>query len=395
LEKKGIGANLIPIVGQSIIRAHVVGTENRQASRGEIRAQQELVREAMEQGARGMSSGRSYEPGCFAPTTEIIELARVVAEYGGVYTTHLRNEGEEVFAALEEAIDVGRRAGVPVEVSHHKTIGRANFGKVKTTLRMMEEAREEGVRISCDVYPFDYSQISLLYRTLPRKFQRMSPDEIYAGLGDRSFRDSIREEFTRNSRRSMLAAPSDYVVVNCPARRDVEWKTFDEIAGTRDVLDTILDLLVEAKMLVRVASRMNEEDVQMVIRHPMTAIGTDAWALDRDMGERFAVHPRHFASFPRVLGHYVRDVGLTSLEQMVKKVTLMPARKFGLSDRGAVKEGYWADLLVFDPKTIVDAATPEDPYANAPGIDYVIVNGKIALEKGTYYPVLAGKVLRR
>lgn len=397
LNEKGIGTNLCPIVGQSLIRAHVVGAEDRPATRGEIEAMKALVVEAMEQGARGISTGRSYEPGCFADTAEIIELAKVVSSYGGVYTTHIRSEGDAIFAAVEEAIEIGRRSGVSVQISHHKDIGKANFGKVHKTLQMMEEARQEGIRVHCDVYPYDFAQVSLLWRMLPRKVQALDREEIMQKLSDSTFRAMVREEYSKKGKggQSMLDMADDYVIVSCPAKPETEWKSFSEIAGGKDLVDTIADLLIETKMQVRAAARMLEDDVREVIRHPMTMIGTDAFALDRHMGDDVAVHPRHYGSFPRVLGHYVRDIGLMSLEQMVRKVTHLPARKFGLLDRGFVEEGFWADLVVFDPAVFTDRATVADPYATAPGLRYVIVNGQVTLENDTYHPVFAGKVLRR
>jgi N-acyl-D-amino-acid deacylase len=394
LEKIGIGTNQIPIVGQSIIRAHVVGTENRPASKGEIEAMKALVREAMEEGARGLSAGRSYEPGRFGNTDEIVELCKVVSEYGGVYTCHLASEGQDLFPALQEAIDIGRRANVSVEVSHHKDIGRANFGKVNKTLRMMEEAREQGVQISCDVYPYFYSQISMMQSMLPVKFERMEREELYQKLDDPAVIAEMRSIIG-----SRLDEPatwgSDWIVVYCPGHPEAEFKTLPEIAGKEDRLSVVIRLLKDSKMAGRFASLMDEQDVQTVIKHPMTAIGTDAWALDGYQGDFVAVHPRNFGTFPRVLGHYARDLKLTSLQEMIRKCTSLTAHKFHVADRGVIKEGNWADLMVFNPDTIVDAAVPSNPYKKAPGIEYVIVNGKIALEKGEYKPVLAGKAIRR
>jgi len=396
LEKKGIGTNLVPIVGQSLVRAHILGRDNRPASKGEVEAMKAILRESMDEGARGLSTGRSYEPGCFGDTEEVIQLAKVVAEHGGIYTTHIKDEGNEEFAAVEEAIRIGREAGLPVEVSHHKSIGAANFGKVNRTLQMMEEARSQGVDINCDVYPYDYAQISFLWRVLPGKFGDAGKQDLLAKMPDRSFRDQIKAELAKRAGTFGGAGfASNYLVVSCPMRRDLEWKTLQEIAGSGDVVDAVCDLLFETKMDVKAAGRMSEPDVQTVIRHPATMIGTDAFALDRDMGEDVAIHPRHYGTFPRVLGHYVRDVGLVSLEEMVRKVTSLPAGKFGLGDRGWIKEGYWADVLVFDPATIVDKATAENPAAPPVGLDYVLVNGTIVVEKGQYRPAFTGRVLRR
>ncbi len=397
LEKKGIGTNLYPVVGQSLIRAHVVGTEDRPASRGEIEAMKALLKEAIQEGAQGISTGRSYEPGGFANTDEIVELARVVAAYGGVYTSHIRSEGNAIFAAVEEAIEVGRRSGVSVQISHHKDIGKANFGKVNRTLEMMEEARAEGIRVHCDVYPYDFAQVSPMWRMLPRSVQRLGAEQIMAKLADESFRADIRKEFSKKNKtgQSMLEMADDYIVVDCAQKPEIEWKSFAEIGGAKDLVDAMADLLIETKMQVKAAARMNEDDVRTVIRHPMTMIGTDAFAFDRHMGEEVAVHPRHYGSFPRVLGHYVRDVRLVSLEEMVRKVTQLPARKFGIRERGEIKEGFFADMLVFDPSVFTDKATAKEPYLTAPGLKQVIVNGKITLDNDVYRPVFAGTILRR
>lgn len=399
LERIGIGANVVPLVGQSLIRAHVVGREKRPPTRGEMAAMKDLLRASMDEGAFGFSTGRAYLPGGNARTEEIIELAKVLHSYDGIYTSHIRNESDELLDAVAEVIRIGREAGIKVEVSHHKAIGPANFGKVKESLAMIDRAREEGVAINADVYPYAFAQVYPLASHFTLESEDTDPKGLTERLKDREKRAALRaklEEAARErGRRFMVGA--NYVVISAPRHRDLEGGTLEDGAkrAGQDLFDFCADLLLEAEMKVNVAARMDESDVRTVLRHPLVMVGTDAFAIDAPLGDDAPIHPRHYGTFPRVLGHYARDLKLLALEEMVAKVTGRPAAKLGLTDRGLIKEGYAADLVVFDQEAIIDRATAADPYAPPVGIDWVIVNGQVAVDHGRRTDALAGRVLRR
>jgi N-acyl-D-amino-acid deacylase len=406
LESGGIGINVAPQVGQSLIRAHVVGTEKRDAAPGEIEAMRALVRQAMEDGAWGMSTGRSYKPGGFAPTEEVIELAKVVAEYGGIYATHVKSEGDELFDSVDEVISIAEKAGVRAEISHHKAVGKKNFGKVHRSLEMIEKARRSGLRITVDTYPYEFAQASSLAGILPREaWQKVRGDakgqrgefpsleEIQAAVKDPAVVEKVKglPEVTAAAERL-----GNYLIVKCPSSRGAEGRVIEEIAAGsgRSVVDVIADLVVKDGLDVWAAWPISLDDVHTVISADFAMGGTDGFNVDRPISPT-PIHPRHYGTFPRIVGRFVREDHLFSLEEAVRKCTHMPATVMGIPDRGLVESGYWADLVIFDPTRLTDTATGIDPYRRAVGIEYVLVNGKVALEKGEVKPLYAGKVLRK
>ncbi len=399
LERIGIGVNIVPLVGQSLIRAHVVGREKRPPTRGEMAAMKDLLKASMDEGAFGFSTGRAYLPGGNAETGEIIELAKVLKPYGGIYTSHIKSESEGLLDAVGEVIRVGREAAIQVEVSHHKAIGPANFGRVKDSLAMLEKAREEGVAANADVYPYAFAQVFLLSGSFSHDWEDPDPKELAAALKDKEKRAALRqnlEEAARERGRQFMVG-ANYLIIGAPGHRDLEGRTIEDgsKAAGKDLFDFCADLLIEEEMKVRIAANMNEADVQTVLKHPLVMVGTDAFAIDTPLGDDAPIHPRHYGTFPRVIGHYARDLKLLPLEDMVAKTTGRPAAKLGLKDRGLVKEGYAADLLVFDPATILDRATGLDPYAAPTGLDWVVVNGQVAMDHGRRTDTLAGRVVRR
>ncbi|MGE5579354.1 MAG: N-acyl-D-amino-acid deacylase family protein [Bacillota bacterium] len=403
LEKGGLGVNVAPQVGQSLIRAHVVGTEKRDAAPGEIEAMKALVRQAMEDGAWGLSTGRSYRPGGFAPTEEVVELAKVVGQYGGIYATHMKSEGDEIFDAVDEVIHIAERAGVRAEISHHKAVGRKNFGKVNRTLEMIEKARQRGLSITVDVYPYEFSQSSSLVRMLPavaceelkgKAFEGEFPttEEIRALLADRSLFEKVR-----SLPAVVEAAPrlKSFFIVRAPSSPDAQGRVVEDLVAEtgRSPVDIVLDLVAADGLDVWAASCISMEDVHTVIKTGFAMGGTDGFNLDHTIEN--AIHPRHYGTFPRIVGRFVRNDRLFSLEEAVRKVTRNPALAMGIPDRGLVEAGYWADLVVFDQEKLMDTATGTEPYNRAEGIEYVLVNGKIALDRGVVKPAFAGQVLRR
>ncbi len=399
LERIGIGVNVVPLVGQSLIRAHVVGREKRPPTRGEMAAMKDLLKASMDEGAFGFSTGRAYLPGGNADPEEVIELAKVIEAYDGIYTSHIKNEAEGLLDAVAEVVRIGRETGIKVEVSHHKAIGPANFGKVRDSLAMMEKARDEGVRINADVYPYAFAQVFRLAGSFAHDREDHDPQELTAALKDREKRAALRKklEDAAKERGRAFMVGGNYLIIGAPGHRDLEGGTLDDGArkAGKDLFDFCADLLVEEEMKVHIAAHMNETDVRTVLKHPLVMVGTDAFAIDAPLGDDAPIHPRHYGTFPRVIGHYARDAKLLPLEEMVAKTTGRPAAKLGLTDRGRLKEGYAADLVVFDPAGIVDKATGLDPYAPPVGLDWVIVNGQVAVDHGRRTDVLSGRVVRR
>ncbi len=430
LENLGIGVNLYPVVGQSLIRAHVVGTERRPATPGEVSAQRALLEACLEEGARGLSTGRAYAPGGHASTEEVVALCRVVAARGGIYTSHVKDESSGLIDAVAEAIKVGRESGVSVEISHHKAIGRASFGKVAETLAMMEEARSSGVDVTCDCYPYAFAQVFSLLTEVPGITAAQSADEIRSLFAKDDFRAKVASDLARASAEEhgppgYFSRPDNTVFVSLGRDHELEGQPLTSVFGpnplgqvqpspanhdlarpavtpapldplnARALTDQCLDFLVAQDLHVHLAAVMCEPDVEMVLGHPQTMVGTDAFAVDAHLGERTPIHPRHFGTFPRVLGRYCRERDLADLATMVRKVTGLPARKLRLAERGLLSCGNWADVVVFDPGTIADRATVKKPYLEPCGIRWVIVNGRVAVENGKVTGTRAGIILRR
>lgn len=391
LRSRGTGTNLYPVLGQSLLRAHVVGTAKRTATSEEIAAMRAILRQAMEDGCRGLSTGRGYLPGGNADTDEIVALCEELAPYDGIYTSHVKDEGAGVIAAVEEVMEIGRRAGVKVQVSHHKAIGPANFGRVESTLAIVERAREQGIDANSDVYPYDFAQVFRMRDGLFRSWYRRNP----AGL-----LRQLREEPHAGARWARMAvrllkSADNYLVVNAPGREEAEGQTIAAAASEAglDAIEFCRRLLLDTELRVFIAARMCEDDVRRVLAHPLTMVGTDAFAIDGDEPPAAPLHPRHYGSFPRVVGHYARDVGLFGLAEAVRKVTSLPAGKLGLKDRGKVVPGNWADLVVLDPERVVDRATAKEPCARPEGIKAVLVNGEVAFRDGRPTGARPGAVL--
>lgn len=406
MDKTGIGTNVAPQVGQSLLRAHVVGTEKREATPGEIEAMKCMLREAMEAGAWGMSTGRSYVPGRFAPTSEITELARVVNEYDGIYATHMKNEGDALFESVDEVISIVAKTGVRAEISHHKVLAKRNFGKVARSLEMIQEARQRGLRITVDVYPYEFSQASSMMGFLPPEaLRRIHGGGKRVSLVDERDVETIRRRLGQNDVVAEVKELPDIgaftkrivdsVIVRAPSFPDAEGRILGEHAKElkADVIDVFAHLVHADGLGVWSASAISMDDVRTIIKACFSMPGTDGFTLD-DPIDPTPIHPRHHGTFPRVIGRFVRE-GVLTLEEAVRKSTLLPAITMGFRDRGQILPGYWADLVVFDPDVLEDTATATQPYLRAKGIHYVLVNGKVAFENGCVKPVFAGRVLRK
>lgn len=395
LERRGIAVNVAPLIGHGNLRKMTVGYDNRPATAKELGKMKIILDRSMREGAFGLSTGLIYPPGSYAKTSEIVQLAKVAASHGGIYTSHIRGEGNTLFAAVKEAISIGERSGIPVEISHHKAGGRKNWGKVKQARKLIEDARRRGVDVTCDVYPYVASSFGLV-NMLPDWAHEGGPEKILERLRSTKFRAKVRRDMERGSLSS--AHWNKTMIAHCPRHKEYQGRFISELAKKRkkDPFDFTFDLLIEESLAVSVVRfGLAEEDVEYVLSYRNSMIGSDGSALaPYGILGKGHPHPRNYGTFPRVLGHYVRDRGIISLPEGVRKMTSLPAQKLGLRDRGVIRPGAWADLVVFDPDKVTDVATYADPKRYPKGIEYVFVNGVLTINKGKHTSALAGKVLK-
>ena len=404
-EKGGLGANVAHLVGHGAIRVAAMGYDARDPKPSELRRMKELTAEAMEDGAYGLSTGLIYPPGIFAKTEEIVKLAEVVAKYGGIYDSHIRGEGKNLLKSVEEAIAIGERAGLPAQICHHKVSNRELWGKSVETLRMMDEARRRGVDITYDQYPYQAGATSLV-TLLPPWAHDGGTEKLVERLKDPEKAEQIRRDIERglpeweNFIGSVGWENIRVTYVKSEENKRYEGNDLAEIGrinGDPEVFDTLFRLIIEEKDAAgMVVFSMSEEDIRRIMQHPLHMVGTDAgscaptgpWSYGKP-------HPRHYGTYPRILGRYVREEGVLSLEDAIRRMTSMPARRFGILDRGLLKPGMWADITVFNPNTVIDRATFDDPHRFPEGIEYVIVNGEVTVDSSKYTGALAGRTLRR
>ena len=404
-EEQGLGINIAHLVGHGALRVASMGYDDRAPTQEELERMRELTADAMESGAYGFSTGLIYPPGVYARTDEIIEVAKVVAEYGGVYDTHIRGEGKTLFESLEEAIKIGEEAGIPVQISHHKAASRVVWGRSGEALKMLEKARERGVDITVDQYPYRAGATSLA-TCLPPWVHDGGMERLLERLRDPDLRERIRTDIEKGIPGWENFAGElgwENVMVSRVVSEEnkvYEGKRLDEISemrGDPDACTTLLDLILEEEGAVgMIIFSMDEGDVRRIMVHPLQMVGTDSGASTiSGFMRRGKPHPRSYGSYPKILGRYVRDLGVLRLEEAVKKMTSLPAQRFGIIDRGLLRPGMRADIVVFDPDAIIDKATYQDPHQFPEGIIHVIVNGEISVERGLYKGLLAGRTLRK
>lgn len=401
VEEQGISLNVAPLAGQGAIRLAVKGFDSSEASKEEMAEMKKLLQQDLEDGAFGLSTGLIYPPGSFCTTEELIELASVLKKYGVPYITHLRNEGHKLLESLDEAIKIGEENGIAVEISHHKAAGKANWGKVNASLRAMEQARQRGVEINCDVYPYTAGS-TIVNALLPIWVLEGGVEKMLIRLKNKKTREAINREITDATLKgeNMIGGSgwNGIFIGECPPRKEYEGKSLEEIMKGKNTFDEpcagFLDLFLEIEgNATVVVFQMHEEDVKTVMASPLSLIGSDSWATAPSAGGK--PHPRAYGTFPRVLGKYVREERTLTLENALRKMTSLPAGKFGLENRGIIKEGFWADVVIFDAAKIKDKATYADPHQYPEGINYVIVNGQIVVENGRLTDARPGKVLKK
>ncbi len=383
-------------VGHGAVRQVVMGTVGRPASPSELEAMSRLVEEALDAGAVGLSSGLIYSPGCYAPPEELEQLAAVAFRRGRLYASHIRGEGETLEQAVAEAIAVGHRVGGPVQIAHHKASGRPNWGKVRRTLAMVDEARARGVDVTLDQYPYVASSTDLT-AYLPAWAREGGKQVMLGRLRDPESRARIRQELRQPRGEAIEVADWSPVVLSfVRGKREWEGRSIRDIAEElgREPAEAVMDLLLEEDGVVGVVHfGMNEADVRSVMSHPAVMVGSDGSALAPDPAWG-RPHPRSYGTFVRVLGRYVREEKVLTLEEAVRKMTGFPASRLGLAGRGRIAAGCWADLVLFDPATCAEGATFTDPCRYPQGIRLVMVNGRIAARDGQPTGERAGKVLR-
>lgn len=393
----GTSVNFGTFVGQGSVREKVIGEANRAATPAELDAMRTLVRQAMLDGAFGLSTGLFYVPGTFSPTTEVAALARVAGEMGGIHISHLRDEAAEVVASVRETVAIGEQGGLPTQVTHHKIIGKANWGRSVETLRVVDEARARGVDATVDQYPYTASSTSIQAALFPAWAQDGGHEGLIKRLADPALRAKIRAESAALIRDARGGGdPRNIVIANCGWDQSLAGKSFADILRGRNLeptVDNAADIaiwMVEQGGCSGIFHAIAEEDLVRILRHPATMVASDGeipifgWAHP---------HPRSYGTFARVLGVYVRDKQVIGLEEAVRKMTSMPARRVGLDDRGLIRPGMKADLAVWDPATIRDLATFTTPHQYAEGIHLVVVNGMVVFDGKEMTPARPGRVI--
>jgi dihydroorotase/N-acyl-D-amino-acid deacylase len=404
LERQGIGINIASYVGATAVRKDVIGNADRRPTPEELTRMQNLVREAMHQGARGLSSSLEYAPAPYASTAELIALAQVAGSEGGIYATHMRSEGDGMDAALEETFRIAREASIPVEIWHLKIAGKGNWGRMPEIVSKIDAARQQGLDIGADTYAYTawFNEMSAF---VPPWAHDGGKEQLLARLRDPVSREKIKADMLKPSADwdnewNEVSGPDGILVgvVHNPDLKPLQGRTIQEIAASRhtDPLDTLLDILVADDASSECAVfGMNESDVALALKQPWTSVNNDSSgaAVEGLLGS-FHPHPRAFGTFPRILRKYVREEHLLSLEDAIRKFTALPAARMRIVDRGLIKQGLWADIVIFDPESVTDHATFSEPNQLSAGINWVLVNGQPVIANGEMTGARPGKVLR-
>ena len=395
LDSLKLSINVATLIGHNDVRRDVMGTANRPPTAAELQQMEALVAKGMTDGAVGLSTGLIYIPGTYSQTAEIIALAKVASQYNGLYATHMRDEADSIVEAINEAITIGMQANIPVQISHFKVSGQHNWGRSKQTLQMVIDARAKGFDVTIDQYPYTASSTNL---------STMIPDEILSDGSDsikaRLQRPDVRKYVTGNMlkrlKKRKLKHFSYAVVASHRADSTYNGKSIEEINlmkgkkhKAKYEAETIIELMLNGGAQM-VFHGMSEGDVKNIMQYPFNMIASDAGVRQYKQG---VPHPRGYGTNARVLGKYVRDEKIISVEEAIRRMTSLPAQKFQLKDRGLLKEGMAADIVIFDEKQVQDMATFEDPHQYSKGFQYVIVNGKLVVENGDHNGVRSGTTL--
>ncbi len=390
LDENGVAVNIAPVVGHGTIRANVMGRENRPPTESELAEMKQLVGESLEQGAWGMSTGLIYPPSVYGDQAEITELNKVVSNNGGIYFSHIRGEGDTLLDAVKEACEIGMEGGTPVQIAHFKASGEPNWGKTRESLALVKKFRDMGVDVTFDQYPYIASSTGLS-ALLPHWAHEGGAESMLEALKDPVKKAKIKKEIR------LFYGWDKVLVAHCKNNPQYNGKYISEVSEMMNVspFEAYVKLLIlEDTQVPSVMFGLTEDDVRRVLKSPYGMIGSDGSAITpKGIWKDMVPHPRLYGTFPRVLGHYVRE-GVISLPEAVRKMTGAPAQRMGFKKRGLLREGYYADITVFDPEKIKDVATFTDPQRYAAGIPFVIVNGEIVIEESEHTGALPGKALR-
>ncbi len=406
LENRAISSNIIPLVGYgAILIAGGPAYEDRASSKEEIDSMRSYASEAMESGAFGMSTGLIYPPQVYASTEEIVEVAKVIGKYGGLYFSHIRGEGATVVEAVQEVIDIVEKSGcVGGQIAHHKIAGKLHWGQSKDTLKLITDANTKGVSVTCDQYPYNRGSTSLM-SLLPPWVHEGGVDELLRRISDSENQERIKIEIGAETDWENMVEEAGWDKIFISSVKTEKWKDIEglsiaEITRVRNfpnefavLFEMLLDERAEVMMTMQ---SMGEEDIERIMKSEYTMIGTDGSGVSpTGVLSHGKPHPRHYGTYPRVLGRYVREKGLLSLEEAIYKMTGFPAKRLELKDRGTLQEGSWADIVIFDPDTIIDNATFLDPHQFPTGIHHVMVNGELIVTNDEQLNVLPGRVLKK
>jgi N-acyl-D-amino-acid deacylase len=402
-ERWGISQNVASYIGATTLRMYAVGQDDRPATAGELDTMRGLVRDEMSAGALGIGSSLIYPPAFFASTEELIELCKAASPYRGKYISHMRNEGNELIEAIDELVRIGREGGVPAEIYHLKQAGRANWHKLDAAIEAVESARAAGQAVTADMYTYNAGATGLS-NAIPPWFHDGGPRKLFERLSDSATRQEIHraieetEDGWENLYRAAGGADGVLILgVRKEEHRQYQGKTLSQIAAMmgRDPLDALMDLVLQDRSRITTAYFIiSEENIRRQVALPWMSFGSDASSIAAD-GEWLdsSTHPRAYGCFARLLGKYVRDERALSLAEAVRRLSRLPADNLELDRRGRIEEGYYADLVVFDPATIADHATYESPHQYSTGVRDVIVNGHAALRNGAHTGELPGRAL--
>lgn len=404
LEKQGTGVNLGTFVGATQVREYVIGYEDREPTPQELEQMKKLVADAMRDGALGLSSSLQYVPARFADTSELVELAKVAGQYGGIYATHQRSEANTIDASLNEVFEIALKAKIPVEIWHLKTAYKKNWGRMPHVLTRIKQARDHGMDITADIYPY-VAGSTALSASLPPWALEGGTEKMLERLRDPAMRQRLKKEISEDQQDweniYLGSGGPEGVLVSAVVNRELEslqGKRISEIAAQqkKDPLDAMFDLILsDHGQTGAIYFMMSEADMRAAMQSPFVNFCTDSGARATDgplAGTKS--HPRGWGTYPRILGRYVREERLLSLETAIHKMTGGPAARVGLRDRGLLREGMFADITIFNPETVLDRATFENPNQYPTGIEYVLVNGRISVDKGQRTQALAGRVIR-
>lgn len=392
VEDSGISLNYGILIGHGSLRRQIMGMEMRHPSPSELEKMEELLAENLKAGALGLSLGLYYVPGSFAKTEEVVALAKVVAAHGGFVSIHMRDESDYnigLLQSIEEALKIARLAQVPVQISHLKCLGASVWHQASEALALLDQAREEGLEISFDQYPYPASSTSLNGALLPPWAQAGGEEALAERFKNAETREKIKVEVAANMKRR--GGPKSLVIANSLAFPQLKGKNIEEVAALwqEDLLETTMKLLASGYVQI-ISFNMTEEDINQIMQHPLGMVGSDGSLVEFGLGQP---HPRYYGTFPRVLVKYVKE-GVLPLSEAIRRMTSAPANRLGQYDRGLIRPGFWADLVLLDLDKIDDRADFDNPHAYPQGIDLVMVNGQIALDQGQLPDQKAGMILK-